>query len=97
LELILHIGHEKTGTSSIQESLFQNKRYLQSLDVVIPTEFGVGNARLIPAMFSSLLDDYFERKGLTQSNLTTTRDKYKKEFDTYLNGLPKNTKLDKIS
>ena len=93
MELILHIGHEKTGTTSIQESLVQNTNYLQSLNIHIPTEFGIGNARSIPATFSSFIDHYFERRGITEGDLKVVQKEFKKDFDVYFKKLPQDTKL----
>jgi len=93
MELILHIGHEKTGTTSIQESLVRNTNYLQSLNIHIPTEFGIGNARSIPATFSSSIDAYFEKLGITEGDLKVVQKEFKKDFDVYFKKLPRDTKL----
>ena len=68
MELILHIGHEKTGTTSIQRSLILNKKILKEFGVEVPIEFGIGNSRAIPAMFSNNIDEFLELQGFNSLN-----------------------------
>ena len=45
---ILHIGTEKTGTTSIQKFLFQNRRKLLSSGTLFPESAGyISNQRLV--------------------------------------------------
>ncbi len=81
--LLLHIGHEKTGITSIQTSLFSNENYLESLGILVPTLFGAGDARSIPAIYSIEIDDYFERKSFNQKYLSFLQ-KTKKRIRNFL-------------
>ena len=55
MKLILHIGMEKTGTTSLQQWLFQNKILLSNNGFGISEILGEGNNRKLPSYF---IDDY---------------------------------------
>jgi hypothetical protein len=93
VELILHIGHEKTGSTSLQQTLVLNEEYLRSIGISLQNEFGVGNARALPAIFSSKIDEFFEDQGIMQSNLEPHQKKIKDQFEDFLKNLPADTKL----
>ncbi|CAH6794618.1 hypothetical protein VCHA34P129_100032 [Vibrio chagasii] len=60
LKLYIHIGTEKTGTTSIQSSLNLNRDTLQGSGIYIPKTFGVTNQRLatLLSMNASRNDDF---------------------------------------
>lgn len=49
--LYLHVGSEKTGTTSIQSALFHHRNRLRELDYFFPETFAVGANVLLAAMF----------------------------------------------
>ncbi len=76
-KLILHIGTEKTGTTSIQESLFHNKELLMECEkVYFMQSIGDKNNRLLPAAFMSIdkKDDFFIKSEIDD---TFSRTKFK--------------------
>jgi hypothetical protein len=64
--LVLHIGTEKTGTTSIQRFLIQNLEPLKSQGIWIPTTLGVRGHRLLPmlALAEGTSNDLFSAEGL---------------------------------
>ena len=58
VDLVLHIGTEKTGTTSIQEFLKKNRDKLRKKGVYIPQSpmVGNGNHRWIPSLANN--DDF---------------------------------------
>jgi hypothetical protein len=67
--LTLHIGTEKTGTTSIQRFLTQNLEPLKSQGIRIPTTLGVQGHRLLPmlALAEGKSSDLFAAEGLAGS------------------------------
>ncbi len=67
MRVILHIGMEKTGTSSIQEFLLQNKNGLSKLGYYYLHMNGRNEYRAFPAycMDKSRSDEYFRRNRVT--------------------------------
>jgi hypothetical protein len=55
---VLHIGTEKTGTTALQEWLYDNKSKLSRRGFFLSNKIGVPNNRLFPAYFSQMLDDW---------------------------------------
>ena len=48
---IIHVGHEKTGTKSIQNFLIANNQSLKREGIIFPKSLGSGNhTRLVAAM-----------------------------------------------
>jgi len=77
--LILHIGTEKTGTTTIQEFLHLNRNLLAKYEVYFPKSIGMRNHRpLATWCLSDNRNDIF----LRMNNLTETkqREKWKEEF-----------------
>ncbi|AXT69661.1 hypothetical protein [Vibrio sp. dhg] len=64
MKLFLHIGTEKTGTTSIQESLYLNKVELISRGFYFVQSVGIKNNRDLPQVFINVnnKDDYFINK-----------------------------------
>ncbi len=67
MKLYLHIGTEKTGTSSIQETLFVNKEQLRKRGYHFVQSVGEKNNRKLPAfcMRESMDDDFFVANRIT--------------------------------
>ena len=66
--IILHIGTEKTGTTSIQQFLDINASKLASQGLYIPEFLGKINHRKLPAMVcdTDFIDDFFKQRMLTE-------------------------------
>ncbi|MEY8831012.1 sulfotransferase [Sedimentitalea sp. XS_ASV28] len=66
MKLSLHIGTPKSGTTTIQRFLQQNRDLLQANGVCVPTSAGVSNQRRLAAMFldDDVVDDFFRRLNL---------------------------------
>lgn len=66
MRLRLHIGTEKTGTTTIQRFLALNRDILMTSGVLVPASLGETNHRLLPAMVnnSDFVDDFFRARGL---------------------------------
>lgn len=58
-KLYLHVGLEKTGTTSIQKSMHKHREELEALGYYYPREFAVGKNSVLAAMF---LKNPFERE-----------------------------------
>lgn len=67
MKLYLHIGTEKTGTTSIQQFLDQNRDALRAQGVFLPRSLGPRNHRRLPFIASDpgTVDDFAIRNGLT--------------------------------
>ena len=61
MKCVLHIGTEKTGTTLLQDWLFENRDELSRQRVYLPTTLGKKNHRLFPAFFQRKLDDWATR------------------------------------
>jgi len=66
-KLILHIGTEKTGTSSIQSFLYENKKLLAKKGYHFIQSLGIRNNRDLPSMFMNdeHFDDYYIERGIS--------------------------------
>ncbi len=73
MDLVLHIGTEKTGTTLIQRTLLRNRDVLRKQGIALSTVLGAANNRLLPACFQSHLDDFHQRHGLYDH---AARDRY---------------------
>src|SRR6187551_24585 len=73
----LHIGVEKTGTTTIQAFLDRNRRSLQSDQrIVVTRRFGIGNSRDLATY--AIRDDYFNDDHLMELEIATVE--AKREF-----------------
>ena len=73
MKLYLHIGAEKTGTSTIQEVLFQNKKLLSACGHHFLQCAGRRNAKSIPAY--AVNDGHFEQF-FRRHNINTSKNKH---------------------
>lgn len=64
MKCILHIGTEKTGTTSIQDFVFENVGLFSEKGVALSGALGSGNNRHLPAFFQTNVDDLCMRLGL---------------------------------
>lgn len=94
MKLILHIGTEKTGSTSIQESLFGNRELLLSQGYALLSSLGVYTNRDI-ARYSMRLsrDDgrFSSNERKTHLRKAFKKFRIKKAFEKELNALPEST------
>ena len=66
MKAIVHIGTEKTGTTSIQKFLFQNRKKLRNGGFHFLQSAGSTNNRALPAYFIAehLYDDFYRDEGI---------------------------------
>ena len=64
MKCILHIGTEKTATTTLQDWLYDNQAELSRLGVYLPDSLGKTNNRLLPVYFQGYLDDWAMRNGI---------------------------------
>lgn len=79
MKAIVHIGTEKTGTTSIQKFLYQNRRKLRSRGFHFVQSPGKLNNQALPAICirNEKRDDFFRNRGI---ETTEQRDAYRREF-----------------
>lgn len=79
MQAILHIGTEKTGTTTVQSFLALNRKTLRDAGILVPVSLGAANHRLLPAMVNDadVIDDLFRQRGLLE---TDARQKAKAEW-----------------
>ncbi len=90
MRAIVHIGTEKTGTSSIQQFLFQNRKKLRGAGYHFVQSAGKTNNRALPAICISedRIDDFFRHEGvLTSDDRVAYREKFLAEFEKELSSL----------
>ena len=79
----LHIGTEKTGTTTLQQFLFVNRDNLHKVNYFIPNSVGARNNRKIVsyAVSDDRWDDYLDEQGVhTLEQKQHFRDEFLKEF-----------------
>ena len=64
MKCFLHIGTEKTGTTVLQDWLYDNRERLSETGIYLSGNIGVPNNNLIPAYFQSHLDDWAMSQGI---------------------------------
>lgn len=92
MKLFLHIGTEKTGTTTIQEVLFVNKEDLQSQGFHFVQSAGKRNNRKIPSycMRDDKYDDFFQAQRITTLHQKNTfRKDFFDSFKAEIMSLPK--------
>ncbi|WP_231758086.1 hypothetical protein [Microbulbifer elongatus] len=79
MNILLHIGTEKTGTTSIQEFLFKNRSVLGGNGYYFLQSPGQKNNRALPSicMRADKTDDFFIEKGVVSAD---ERKSYEEEF-----------------
>ncbi len=93
MHLTLHIGTEKTGTTSIQNFLSINRALLGENGVIVPRSLGGTNQRLLAgiAMNDDHVDDLFQSAGLTDDEARHTAkadwfSQFRRELDAKADG-----------
>jgi len=90
LKAIVHIGTEKTGTSSIQKFLYQNRRKLRSYGFHFLQSAGKLNNQALPAFCirEDRVDDFFLNQGIeTIEERNDARRAFTAEFEAELESL----------
>ena len=93
MKAVLHIGTEKTGTSSIQEFLFQNKAGLEQQGYYYLHMKGTNEYRDLPAycMRKGKYDRYFRLKGVIDNSSRSDFDvNFLMDFRVALSAVPEN-------
>ena len=88
MHVSLHIGTEKTGTTTIQRFLALNRALLASEKILVPASLGATNHRLLPALVQddSIIDDLMrERNLLEQSDRESAKLRWRSEFQNEVN------------
>ena len=65
MKCILHIGTEKTATTTLQDWLYDNQVELSKVGVYLSDNLGKTNNRLVPAYFQGHLDDWAISQGIS--------------------------------
>lgn len=100
MKAIVHIGTEKTGTTSIQKFLFQNRKKLRNGGFHFLQSAGSTNNRALPAYFIAehLYDDFYRDEGiLTLEAKTAFRKQFLKNFEHEIGSLPRTVRTVVIS
>lgn len=90
MKLVLHIGTEKTGTTTIQHFLNENRKKLKSKGFHVLNCAGRFNHRAVPSfcMDENRENDYFQDSQYTSVEFRRSfKKKFKKEFDHELNSV----------
>jgi hypothetical protein len=91
LKAIVHIGTEKTGTTSIQRYLYQNRGKLKGAGFHFLQSAGKRNNQALPAycLDENRPDDYFRNQGIqTLKQRQEFKRRFIKAFDSEIRGLP---------
>jgi hypothetical protein len=91
LKAIVHIGTEKTGTTSIQRYLYQNRGKLKGAGFHFLQSAGKRNNQALPAycLDENRPDDYFRNQGIqTLKQRQEFKRLFIKAFDSEIRGLP---------
>jgi hypothetical protein len=91
-QLYLHIGTPKTGTTTLQNALYDNKEYLHSRGIHVAQSSGIKNSRLLPAYCTKehRFDDFFRKRGITSiQQKNTFRKDFRSHFTEEIKNLPK--------
>lgn len=92
MKAIVHIGTEKTGTTSIQRYLYLNRKKLSAAGYHFIQSAGETNNRALPAycVADERFDDFFRAEGITTHE---EKEQFKRSFinrfEAELQGLPK--------
>jgi hypothetical protein len=65
MKCILHIGTEKTATTTLQDWLYDNQAELSKVGIYLSDNLNKTNNRLVPAYFQGHLDDWAKRNGIS--------------------------------
>lgn len=68
MKCILHIGTEKTGTTLLQKSLYENRQVLLEEKIYLTEQFGIPNNWHVPFYFCKKYDGHFMKKNNIHSH-----------------------------
>jgi hypothetical protein len=88
VKLLLHIGGEKTGSTSIQELLERNVTLAEKHKIYFPMQFGGGNCHELVTAFKTDNCVFWGDLGLTQVQELEKRFSICRKFQDYLETLP---------
>lgn len=77
MKCFLHIGTEKTGSTILQDWLYDNQEKFSSAGIYLSNNLGRTNNRLIPVFFQGFLDDWALENGIYNE---LEKDKYFEGF-----------------
>ena len=92
MKAIVHIGTEKTGTTSIQNFLYKNRKKLRGGGYHFLQSAGKTNNRALPAycVDNDRIDDFYPQLGITTLEDRLTHERaFIREFEHELATLPK--------
>ena len=92
MKAIVHIGTEKTGTTTIQNFLYQNRRKFRAAGYHFLQSAGAQNNRALPAycIGDDTFDDFYRNQGiLTLEDRARYKARFLREFEQELASLPK--------
>lgn len=91
MKLYLHIGTEKTGTTTIQEALYFNRALLSQRGYHFLQSAGERNNRALPSICMNGLDDFFHYKQIfTEEDKHSFCLEFYQKFAREIESLPKN-------
>lgn len=91
MKAIIHIGTEKTGTTSIQDYLYLNRKKLKSAGYHFIQSAGKTNNRAIPAycLNEERYDDFFREEGIrTPEAKRDFKQKFLRDFEHEIRSVP---------
>jgi len=91
LKVIVHIGTEKTGTTSIQAFLYKNRKKLKDAGYYFIQSAGQQNNRILPAycIADDKPDDFFWEKGIrTLEQRVEFKREFIKDFEDEIHSIP---------
>jgi hypothetical protein len=94
LKAVVHIGTEKTGTTSIQRYLYLNRKELKSAGFHFIQSAGKLNNWMLPAFCSAdaKFNEFFRAEGIkTSEEKTNFKQKFIQEFEKEIQSAPANT------
>jgi len=68
MKCILHIGTEKTGTTILQDWMYDNQAELSKVGIYLSDNLGKTNNRLVPSYFQGHLDDWSIENGISSDD-----------------------------
>ena len=85
MDCILHIGTEKTGTTSLQDFLFENKGILNENNIELCSIKTVFSSRLIVSYFQNKLDNWHLRNKIRSfEDKKNFEENFEKNFDNFI-------------
>ena len=83
MRCVLHIGTEKTATTTLQDFVYSNRKALLKFGVCLSDVLGKTNNRKLVAYFQPYLDDYY------YDNMINSEEKRQLHFDGFVEAFEK--------